>query len=147
MEKIKKNKKGWIRIVEAVTAILIIISVVVIFASRTADKSDVSSTIQQLEKSVLDEVASNTDLRKVIVSDVYINDRTEQLRVFVLEKLPAGLKNSFAVCISEQPNQICKPSPDIISAEELAKKQVFVDDRIIFEDGKTKKIAIYIWLK
>jgi len=139
-----KEKRGWIRIVEAVIAVLLIISVVIVFASKTIDKPDVSANMQKLEKAILDDLSQNSTMRDAVVSGS--EDTESKLFSFIEERITIGLRNTFAVCVSE-PANTCKPTINYDSAA-LQSKQVFVDDRIIFgSNGVTKKVSLFIWLK
>jgi hypothetical protein len=146
--KMMKEKRGWIRIIEAVAAILIIISAVLVFVSSVSDKPDVAETIANLEKAILNDISLNGDMRSLVVnynqSDPLLSGTVylAPLLDFVKNRMPAGLRYNVNICISE-PAETCRPN----DYSQIADKQLFVDDRIIFEGGITKKAVIFIWLK
>lgn len=62
-----KNKRGWIRIVEAFVSIILIAGIVLIAVSQSQEKENPSAKIQNLERSVLREIQLNSTLRQEIV--------------------------------------------------------------------------------
>jgi hypothetical protein len=63
-----KNKRGWIKIVEAFISILIIISVVLIVYDGGSTKTeDLSSQVYPIERAILKEVEFDSNLRESIL--------------------------------------------------------------------------------
>ena len=146
-----KEKRGWIRIVEAVAAILIIVSAVIVFVSNVSDKPDVSETIANLEKAILTDISMNKEMRTLIIQydtssslDLSKSGRVylEPLLNFIKVRMPAGLRYQNNVCVAES-TETCRPNDYF----QIVDKQLFVDDRLIFENGQTKKVVLYIWLR
>src|SRR3989344_676445 len=64
-----KNKRGWIRIVEAFVAVLIITGLVlVIIGSSYTKEKDPSNEIYQIEEGILRDIQGNYSLRTGILS-------------------------------------------------------------------------------
>lgn len=64
-----KNKNGWIEIVEAFVAILLIVGVILILLSGgDIEKKDISETVYNVEISILREIQKNDTLRLEISS-------------------------------------------------------------------------------
>ena len=61
-----KNKKGWIRILEALIAILLIIGFLVITIDKGGEKEELSSRIYSVEKAMLKEIQINETFREYI---------------------------------------------------------------------------------
>jgi len=63
-----KNKKGWIEIVEAFVAVLLVAGVLLIVLSKGyLQKTDISNKIYEAQLSILREVQTNDTLRKKIL--------------------------------------------------------------------------------
>lgn len=65
-----RNRRGWIEIVEAFIAILLVASVILIVINRQSANSDISEKIYDVEISILREIQTNTTLREDIASAV-----------------------------------------------------------------------------
>ena len=87
---IKTNKKGWLRIVEASFAIILILSVALILYSRTIQKPQKSELMYNLEKLILEEVSSQPNLRQEILQGNSLN-----INSFVGQRVPAGFNFSL----------------------------------------------------
>lgn len=114
-----KNKKGWIKIVEAFISILIIISVVLILYNKgEVGTKDLSSEIYPIERTILKEIELNADFRNKILE---INDeklpvewenftdkngyQLASLRAKIISRLPNNLECSAKIC--ELSGEIC----------------------------------------
>jgi hypothetical protein len=65
----KKNKKGWIEIVEAFTAILLVAGVLLILLNKGYLKdTDMSDQVYEVQISILREIQTNTSLRADILN-------------------------------------------------------------------------------
>ncbi len=62
------NKRGWIEIVEAFIAILLIASVILIVINRQTANADISEKIYTVQISILREIQTNDSLRADIAS-------------------------------------------------------------------------------
>jgi hypothetical protein len=57
-----KNKKGWIKILEAFISILIVISVIlIVYNNKSSENEDLSSKINPIEMSILRDVQLDTN--------------------------------------------------------------------------------------
>lgn len=91
-----KNKKAYLRIVEAFIAILLI-SGVLLFVVRndsTVSSEDISTKIKRLEITILQAVAENSTFRSQILNDQISNE----LNNFVRDKKPINYEFQLAVC-------------------------------------------------
>ena len=134
-----KSKKGIIRILEAVIAILIIIGVVLVIAvNKPADTSvDFVGKLNDL----LDEVAKNKTLR----DDIILNGVGAEGAVsdFLSDRIGPGFQYEVKIC---SPNKICALTSfpgdvgtDVFSAERiisasLAKKNYY-----------PQKVKVFLW--
>ena len=64
-----KNKRAWIKIVEAFVAILLVVSVLLIVLNEGyIEKNDISLKVYEIELSILREIQSNNSLRADILN-------------------------------------------------------------------------------
>lgn len=106
-----KSKRGWIRIVEAFTAILILAGVVlIVVGNQGISKSDNSEQIKNAEISVLREIQLNETLRAEILSTSGViewNDfasSAPQTKGYIEEQRPNYLDCSAKIC---SPGDFC----------------------------------------
>lgn len=134
----RKQKKGWIRIAEAVAAILLLTSIVLIFAVRTTSKSNPSDAIYTLQKAILDDLARNETMRAQIIS---MNPEKEIIHEFLRVRLPGGFNFNYS---------ICNPKESCYNSAVPAKQDVYVDDIVISplsSTQTTKKFTFFIWIE
>ncbi len=127
-----KNKRGWLRIVEAVFGILLVASVLlVIYSSHRANDSDYDY-VYEMQKKVLTEIAD--DYRQEVMDG-------ENLTGVAQQSFPNNFKVVVKICdIDERP---CKPTLPLES-------EVFVEDRIVsatLESYSPKKVRVFVWEK
>lgn len=145
------NRKGWLRIVEASIAILLIASAMLIFANRNSISSR-QDYLQDSINPILEEIAKNSSLRtNVLEYNLAANeaDNTNNLTLyslglFVKSRL-SGQNVGILVRICPT-NQTC-PLKDYPSE---AKSGVFTDERIITtnpiqNDFSPRKIKVFVW--
>ncbi|MFH1710733.1 MAG: hypothetical protein ABH840_00305, partial [Nanoarchaeota archaeon] len=108
------NKKGWIKIVEAFIAILLIASVMLMIYTRQPERAR-NEEIIKIEDSVLNEISQNEILRQDVLdeNDVSIN-------LFIQSKIPANLNFTVRIC---NVTDIC--------GLDVYKKEVYARERII----------------
>lgn len=137
MNRIKKNKRGWIRITEAVVAILIMASVLIVIHTKQSPRVSMSNTIHDLQIRLLTDVAQDSLLRNATLYSNYefLNGSFFDLNV------PNNLKYKIVICNLSNTNE-CKVEI------ESGKSEVFVEDRIIssnLEIYQPKLLRLYIW--
>ncbi len=94
----KRNRKGWIKIVEAFVAILLVAGVLLIVVNRNSNNStaDLSDRIYNAEISIIREIQVNVSLRNEIVSLIPPVEWDSS-------SFPANIKN---LIISRTPNYL-----------------------------------------
>ncbi|MBI5148705.1 hypothetical protein HZA33_03425 [Candidatus Pacearchaeota archaeon] len=142
----RKNKKAWIRIAEAVSAILLLTSILLIISLRATEKEDISSNMYTIQRAILDEVSSNGNMRSVILSidpeDPYkddFKDENIQIKDFLKKRVPLGLSFNYTVC---------KPLESCFNPTVPRNKDVYVDDAIIstVPTEYSRKFIFYVWI-
>ena len=144
---IKNNKKGWIKIVEAFIAILLIAGVLLMVINKGySEKEDISMKVYTSELQILREIQQDLDLRDEIL------DLDEELLPIRWEDndFPLNLKNNI---ISRIPNylnceaKICATN-DPCFFDKTIDGDVFVRDITITTNLTTyspKQLKLFCW--
>ena len=128
----KKNKRGWIRIVEAFVALLLIIGTVLIVINKGyIGKSDVSSRVYDAQLSILREIELNDALRGEIVSlDISSSSINWDDSKFpsdtkskINERTPNFLTCEAKIC---ELDQICSYSPAVCAEKDIYAQAVAI---------------------
>jgi hypothetical protein len=131
------NRRGWLRIVEASLAIMIIFGVLLVV--NNSQKFTEQPDLTKLIVPMLEEIARNVALRENIV--VNGQESVPELREFVESRLKQStIKYEVAVCDSAE---ICSLSNYPTGATEI-----YASERIIsstLEEFSPKKVKIFLW--
>jgi len=130
----KVGKKGWIRITEAVVAILIMASVLIVLYVNDTPQVEISDYVYDLQVRLLTDVADRDDLRNAtIYGDVdYLKTN------FFNDNIPQNFNYNISICSLEDS---CNYAPDVDTA-------IFVEDRIIsstLSSYQPKMLRLYVW--
>lgn len=138
-----KNKRGWIRILEATIAVLIVSGILIVVYSRHIDKNiEPEDYIYSLQKQILRDISSRNDLRRYALTE-----NISTLDSYVKGKIPAAFNYSLKICNFTDP-----PTPCKLSAEEFIATQdnnIYAEEVIIsadFESYNPKKIKLFTWV-
>ncbi|MFH1451841.1 MAG: hypothetical protein ABIF88_01565 [archaeon] len=136
------NKRGWMRILEATIAVLIVSSVMVVVYSGHVDRdSGYDSYISNLEMKVLMDISSDKVLRTLILGGDL--SELETINLNLRDKIPTAFNYSLVVCDLGEP---CKLDSDTFI--ETYGSDVYVEDRIISANVtyyNPKKVRLFIW--
>ncbi len=151
-----KNKRGWIRILEATISVMIITGVMMaIYAQHTTVRKTNSQYFYNLQTQILSEISSQTTLRFNVLNAVDDNPNDSNfsaINYFINEKVPNSVGYSIRICKLTLEKGFCKmnPSAYIITRN----KNVFVQSVIIssgIRDGEKvydpKKLRLFVWEK
>lgn len=135
-----KNRRGWLRIVEAMTALLIILGILLTLSiNKEARKSD---DLGPLITPILEEIAQNAQFRTQILSDASAEASIKQ---FVGTKITGALGYDVKIC---EPNDICSLNsyPANIDGNVYAKERMISasPEMTIYAP---KKVKIFLWRK
>lgn len=133
------DKKGYIRTVEAIIAIVIILIVIFTLIPKKIEKSaKVPSIVEASQNFILKEMTVNETIRECIVN----NTECENSTIFksIIEKnVPAGYEVAYKIC--DTSNCVTNTSID---------KDVFVNDIFIastLETQNPKIVRLWTWRK
>jgi len=135
-----KNKKGFLRILEAFIAIILIAGVLGFFYVNNAQKQNKNEVGQNLARIILEEIANDNNLRGIILADTAGTDAEIDLKISeLIEKSGGGYKYSFKIC---ELNEICIPD-NLPKDKEIISGEISVSATL--NEQKFKKITLSLW--
>ena len=140
-----KRKEGWVRIVEAFVAILIITGIVLMILDKDyVKKEDPSPKIYAIENSILENIQNNQTLRGEVVNTTSLPVEWLNVSQGIKDKIQGTIPN-YLDCKAK----ICILS-DVCLLNETLEKDVFV--RIVVISGNLtyydpKQLKIFCWEK
>ncbi len=150
MRNIIKDKNGWIEIVEAFVAVLLIAGVIVFLLNRTSNSgSELSTSIYKAELSILREVQSNDTLR----SDVIMAPEPMPID-WTDSRFPAEVKNlvimrapSYLTCVGKicYMNQTCVTENAGEEGEDIYSQSVAITS--ILQNMSYRKLNLFCWVE
>lgn len=138
-----KNKSGFLRVLEAVIAILLVAGAVSIILVRNVNNEDNSEIITQIQQMVLEEISINPELRKAVLTEppnlILLNSTISGL-------IPPEYSYEFKICtledICELPNSASYYTKGDIYADEVS-----VTSTLDILPLKPKRLRLFIWEK
>jgi hypothetical protein len=143
-----RNRRGWIEIVEAFVAVMLVAGVLLVLLNRgSLQKTDVSNSIYDTEVSILREIQTNNTLRTVIVNI------PEPMPVeWEDSRFPPDIKNKIILrtpdyldCVGK----ICRMN-ETCSLEENKGKDIYSQSVVIsstLQEVSYKQLNIFCWTK
>ncbi len=134
------NKKGWIKIVEAFIAILLVAGVLLFVINRGyIGKTDISERVYQAQLSILREIELNDTLRTEILSAPLDGDVPDEVINKINERKP-----DYLTCTSK----ICKMDVICESDETPLDKDIYAQPVAIAAEGSTfnpRQLKLFCW--
>ena len=135
-----KGKKGWIRILEATIAILIVVGVLLVVYSREVQEEDFGAYMYQLQREILKDISLDDGLR----GKVYLDDE-EGLEGYARGKIPTAFDFDIRVC-----KLVNEATGDVVPCKmnKYIGKDVYVEETIIagdFDIYKPWKVRLFVW--
>jgi len=148
-----KNKRGWLRILEATIAVMIIGGVLLVVYTNQPDRRvPPSDYIKSLERQILYDIASNSSLRLNVLNLVNENSTDENfnnLTLFIDSKIPYAFNFSIRVCGLGNVTDFCKMDNNTYIA--TIGKNIFSEDVFISSDlgggavYNPKRLRLFVW--
>jgi hypothetical protein len=140
-----KNKRGWIKIVEAFVAVLLIAGVVLIIIDKEyLKKEDISSEVYDTELKILKEIQLNNTLRENILTagplPVNWTNFPQSVRNKIINDIPDYLNCNAKICEIE----------DACTIDENSEKDIYVQSVIITSTLDTlnyRQLKLFCWVK
>lgn len=129
------NKRGWLKIVEAVIAILIVFGAVLYIVSKQDYSNYSSDSIYQKQQEILGIIAKNDTLRGMV-----INEDTNGVEGAIGSMIPVSWNYSTCIC---NITLLCSPNTP-------HDKEVYVEEAVITSTLQTyspKKLRFFVWMK
>ncbi len=134
------DKRGWLHVVEAFLAVLIIIGV--FFAQIKNIAPGPKQNVLIVEKSLLQEIARNTSFRnEIVMSDISTgplildSSSTSPMVKYLATRMPGGVNFTLMICA---PADICS----------LGRKNVYAKDVFVSSTLTTfqpRKLKLFMW--
>lgn len=143
-----KNNHGWMKIVEATVAILLVVGVLLVVINQGyLEKKDVSSQIYDIEVTVLREIQLDDSLREDILSaesPVEWDDTNfpETIKEKINLRVPSYLECKAKICQTEVTCDL----------EEPPKKEIYSEKAVIStiletpEEQQLKQLKLFCWI-
>jgi len=121
---------------------------VIVYVKQGVDDSPVQDYIFSLQKQILSDVSSRSDLRTLV-----LEENETALNIFVGSKIPTAYRYSLKVCRLESQTDFCKLNST--EAQETQEKDLFAEEIIVSSelDPETPgesyynatKVRLFIW--
>lgn len=128
------NKKGWLRITEAIFGIMLMFAVLLVVYEDNSVRYSDGQRIVEMQRVILEKVASNYTLRNAT-----LNGNESSLSDFVRANLDDSLGFDLLICnlsVSCVPNQLPKVS------------EIYSEERIIganVDKYEPKRLKLFVW--
>jgi len=138
-----KNKRGFIRILEATIGVLLVTSVLLVVYVNQQPPQFLTSQdyIFNLQKQILLDISSRSDLRGYVLAE-----DNASLEVYLSSKVPSSYGYSLKICDLNATGACKLSTEDVIATRE---KDVFAEEAVIaadFAEGYSpKKIRFFVW--
>jgi len=146
------NKRGWMRILEATVAVMIVSGVLIVVYSRQTDGGvDQTDYFYSLQKQILMDVSLRNDLRLNVLRAVEEEGNVdfEEVNDFIKGKIPVAFNYVIRICELGDVTDFCKID-NVTVIREIRDKDVFVEEVVISAElcddcYVPRKLRLFIW--
>jgi hypothetical protein len=140
----RRNKRGWIRILEATIAVMVIAGVLLVVYSGEVEESTArQDSIFILQKQILNQISHKDDFRALVLES---SGESTELDNYAREVLGNSLNFSLRICDLTTPASACNMnSDDFISVMD---REIYVEEIIISGNYATynpKVVRLFVW--
>ena len=135
-----KNKRGWITILEATIAVMLVAGVLIVVYSRQGEEdTSLQDYVFSLQKQILMDIASNSEWRTLVLA----GDVDGTVDGFVGGKIPPAYGYSLKICKLDGTEGFCKLDTDEVIA--TMDKEIFVEEIVISAelDAENSEESVY----
>tara|TARA_Y100000034_G_C6843817_1_gene382057 strand:+ start:99 stop:581 length:483 start_codon:yes stop_codon:yes gene_type:complete len=145
-----KNKKGWLRIIEAVIAIMIVGTAVLYISSNKVNGGDVGSFISEKQSQIFDVITNDEDYRDEIIGIGLSNGCVKVGREdgygfvnFINKVMPNNLDYVVNVCGIDEIGNAGLPED----------REIFISESVLsstltnYPNEESRKIRLFMWVK
>jgi hypothetical protein len=136
MERKKWNKKGWLKVLEAVIAITLIIGFLLYMIVNNSPGRDITGDINQREQYILNSVSKNDALRADILNGLNTN-----VNSYIAGMISPSWNFTTNIC---DLNQICN------QGTRPNDRDIYVNEIVISSTNANygpKKLRLFVWVK
>ena len=155
------NKRGWIRILEATIAVMLVSGVLIVVYSKQIDRGiEPADYFYSLQRQILADISLRSDLRLAVLNTYNDTEGSDDgnfslIYDFIGGKVPDAFGYSLRVCDLGGELDFCKMNTDtyVVTRD----RDVFVEEIIISSElgsgtdlvspDKAKKVMFFIWEK
>ena len=148
-----RGKRGWIRVVEAVVALLIITGALLIAITGGHLRKDISADIYDAELAILREVAKDQDMRNAIIgiddesAIAWLNFNNEELypglstiKSKIESRIPSYLECKARICTLDRTCEI-----EFVEAKSIYARSIAITATA--QDYNPKQLKLFCWEK
>lgn len=134
------SKHGWIRVVEAFIAIMMIFAALLIIISKQSQQEDYKEEIIKLQSSIISQISHDDNLRNEILSD-----NTNGTEEYITSAIPNNINFSVKIC------NFMNVCPNPVNYSYILDREVYSNEVLIaanltyFNETNTKKLKIFFW--
>ena len=132
-----KNKKAWLRIVEAFIAILLILATLLILLNRQTTDNSLDNEITLLQDRIIVTISKDDNFRNQILS----ND-SSGVEAYLDNVLPYWLNSSVSIC---NPLEVC---PINVSSDIILNKNIYSSSALVVSNLTTyseRQLKLFFW--
>ncbi len=139
-----KDKGGFLRVLEAVIAVLLVAGAVTIILVKNVQVDDNSETVKQIQQIILEEISTNPELRTAVLrgntADINLLNTT------IKNLMPPEYNYEFTVCLLDE---ICtlSNSPGYYTKGDIYADEVSVAATLDIPPTDPKRLRLFMWLK
>jgi len=136
--KIMRNKRGWIRVVEAFIAITMIFAALLIIISRQSQQEDYTEEIIKLQSSIINQISQNDILRSEI-----LGNNISGTEKYIISAIPRNINFSVNICPYLY---VCPINYSYTLNRDIYSEEVLIAANLTyFNETNAKKLKIFFW--
>ncbi len=143
-----RNKKGWMRILEATIAVLLVTGVLLfVYSEHNLSSKGIDGYASNLQKKILKDISSNVTLRNFVLNDSILDSNSPEflkLNNFVNSSIPQPPFNySLNICNLGNP---CKLDSQVFQdtlSYEIHSEEIIISANII--KYSPRKVRLFLW--
>jgi hypothetical protein len=136
--KIEKNKKAWLKIVEAIFAIMIVGGIALIILSNGNRTNETADIVHEKQNQILNMISKNDSLRDIILNPTSEKEENPKIK----EKILLIAPNNW-----EFKTKICNINGNCTTAGISPDKEVYVKEVVIYSIPNSTKLRFWVWIK
>ena len=142
----KKDRKAWLRMVETVLAIMVIMGAILMILGRQAPTFDITKDVYEKQKDILDIINKNDSLREQVILK---NDCGYSICETIKKLMPNGWNFAINICnITQICGNVYFDSLSAADKEASQGKEIFASEVLVASTLKNydpKKLRLFVW--